>query len=237
MDTLQLQNSLRRSFLYRKFKLDSAQAIKLNNFIVINCLGNSQKEIKYAHNASLSDISFLQRVGFKGKGACTWLEDQGITIPNEVNYAICLENQCVVARLGKNEVLVLDSLKSPTDFPGKLIKKWNQHFNSSEQSNNFIIPRQDSHACIALTGNKASDTFSKVCAIDLRPTKFSDYRVAQTFVAGISAIIIRHDLNNVVNYYLLCESSFVEYLWDCLFEAIEEYRGAIVGLAALQALA
>lgn len=236
MDTPQFQDSFCRSFLYRRFKLDSAKLIKLNDFTVINSLGNIQEEINCAHNASLSDISFLQRVGFKGKGVFLWLEKQGITVPHEVNFATCLEDQCVVARLGENEVLILDSLKSSTDLPKKLIHNWNQNINSLTQINNFIIPRQDSHACLALTGNKASDTLSKVCAIDLRPTKFCNYQVTQTFIARISAIIIRHDFNNILNYYLMCESSYVEYLWDCLYDAIEEYQGAVVGLSALQTL-
>ena len=52
----------------------------------------------------------------------------------------------------------------------------------------------------------------------------------------MSGIIIRADLGSTLAYHLLADIASAEYLWTCLEDAIAEYDGSIVGLAALRSL-
>jgi sarcosine oxidase subunit gamma len=52
----------------------------------------------------------------------------------------------------------------------------------------------------------------------------------------MSGIIIRADLGSTLAYHLLADIASAEYLWTCLEDAIAEYDGGIVGLAALRSL-
>ena len=76
--------------------------------------------------------------------------------------------------------------------------------------------------------------FAKICGVDLRPGKFDDLAIAQTSIARISAIAIRDDRGGQPAYHLLCDSASANYFWDCLLDAMAEFDGRPVGLAALE---
>ena len=78
--------------------------------------------------------------------------------------------------------------------------------------------------------------FAKLCAVDLRPAKFADGRIAQTVLAEVSAIVVRDDRGAVPAYHLLANSAAAEYLWDCLTDAMAEFDGRPVGWSAARDL-
>ena len=49
-------------------------------------------------------------------------------------------------------------------------------------------------------------------------------------------MIVRNDLGATPAFYVLTDSASADYLWPCLVDAMQEFEGAIVGLAALRAL-
>lgn len=51
-------------------------------------------------------------------------------------------------------------------------------------------------------------------------------------VARTSAVIVRHDIEEVLCYYLLGDNSTVLYLGTCLVNAIKEFDGQILNLPA-----
>ena len=75
--------------------------------------------------------------------------------------------------------------------------------------------------------------FSKVCAVDLRIDKFSQGAVAQTSLARVNAIIVRQDLGATPCFYILSDVSSAEFLWTSLLDAMLEFKGKVVGTAAL----
>jgi sarcosine oxidase subunit gamma len=52
----------------------------------------------------------------------------------------------------------------------------------------------------------------------------------------MNATIIRADLGSTLAFHLLADIASAEYLWTCVEDAIAEYDGGIVGLAALRSL-
>ena len=66
--------------------------------------------------------------------------------------------------------------------------------------------------------------------------QFPDFVIAQTIIADISVIVIRHDLGLTPCFYLLADIASTEYLWEVLLDAMLEFVGGGVGLAALHTL-
>ena len=48
----------------------------------------------------------------------------------------------------------------------------------------------------------------------------------------MNAIVIRADLGATPGFHVLADSASAEYLWGCIVDAMEEFGGALVGLAA-----
>jgi len=57
--------------------------------------------------------------------------------------------------------------------------------------------------------------------------------IAQDFLARLGAIIIRYDIEHLTTYLVLVESLSMEYCWDCLHDAIQDYSGHMIGWSTL----
>jgi sarcosine oxidase subunit gamma len=79
--------------------------------------------------------------------------------------------------------------------------------------------------------------FAKICAIDLRPGQFDEGAIAQTSVARLNCIVARNDIGLTIGYDILTDSASAEYFWKALLDAMEEFSGAPVGVAAVKQLA
>ena len=227
----------RRSFVYRKLKPLNSTWSQNNRFAMVSSIHEPESELSYAQQLAICDLSYLQRTGFKGAGTCKWFESQGVIIPININHALLNDNGCLIARLGTNDILVLDNLSMETNFANKLEQQWQQYYSHQEKVCGFIMPRQESHACFTISGNFAPQMFAKLCAIDLRANKFDNHMIAQTSLARLGVIIIRHDLDALINYIMLIESASAEYTWDCLVDAMQEFNGQIIGTSVLMELA
>jgi sarcosine oxidase subunit gamma len=100
----------------------------------------------------------------------------------------------------------------------------------------FPMPRDETHAWLAVTGAHAATMFAKICGVDLRPRAFPQGRVAQTSIARLNGVIVRDDRGGVPLFHLLADCAAAEYLWDCLLDAMAEFDGRPVGLTALRGL-
>ena len=98
------------------------------------------------------------------------------------------------------------------------------------------MPRDESHCWFTVTGEQAPAMLAKLCGVDLRPAKFAAGQIAQTSVAKINAIVIRCPAGEVVAYHLLADSASAEYFWACLIDAMAEFDGKPIGLAAVRRL-
>jgi sarcosine oxidase subunit gamma len=98
------------------------------------------------------------------------------------------------------------------------------------------MPRGESHCWFTVTGEQAPAMLAKLCGVDLRPAKFAAGQIAQTSVAKINAIVIRCPAGEVVAYHLLADSASAEYFWTYLTDAMAEFEGKPIGLAAVRRL-
>ncbi len=227
----------RRSFVYRRLAAAGAEFAEINGgAVAMRYPARGESEIAAARRMALADLSVLPHGGFKGRGTVEWLTEQGLQIGVDSNRAYRQPDGELAARLAPTEIFLLDSLLGAGQLINKLNNAWKWAAAAPQPQQGYPTPRQDSHAWFMVTGEKAAEMFAKVCGVDLRPAHYPIGTIAQTSVAKMSATVIRADLGATVAYHLLADIASADYLWTCVEDAIAEYDGAIVGLAALRAL-
>lgn len=224
-------NYIRRSQLYRWHESQNGVLCDYIGSPVVEYYAGVADEDAAARTLAICDLSTLPRYGLAGSGAYARLQSGRDAVPEAPNKSQRQANGDLLVRLSSDEFLVLRM-----QFNGATSELSITPRPDTQSQNYFEIPRQDSHCWFALSGDRVAETLAKVCGVDLRPRHFALYDVAQTSVARISAIIVRHDLGSVPCYSVLASSSAAEYLWDCLFDAMQEHDGIAIGLAALKSL-
>jgi sarcosine oxidase subunit gamma len=226
-----------RSFVYRKLVALDANFAVLGNYAVARDYGDAAGEGETARRMGLVDLSPLPRVGFKGAGTAEWLAGQGIRVPEQPNRAVRQDSGVLAARLAAAELLLLGDLSGDPGPIGKLEQAWREAGVPPESPRGYPLPRRHTHFWFLVTGARAAEMFAKICGVDLRPGKFEAGCIAQTSIARMNTVAVRDDQGGVLAYHLLGDSASGAYLWDCLIDAMTEFDGAPVGLAALQAIA
>ena len=227
----------RRSFIYRKLAAAGAEFAEVNGgAVAMRYAGRSESEAVTARRMGLADLSVLPHAGLKGRGTVEWLTGQGLTIGADSNKAYPQADGELAARLAPTEIFLLDSLQGTGRLINRLSAAWQWAPAAPRPQQGYPTPRQDSHAWLMVTGEKSAEMFAKICGVDLRPRHCPVGTIAQTSIAKMSGIIIRADLGQTLAYHLLADIASADYLWACVEDAIAEYDGGIVGLAALRSL-
>ena len=231
-----MDDFLCRSFVYRKLLKQNANFETLGSAAVAQDFGDPGRERETARRLGLADLSPLPRLGVKGAGTADWLAGRGFQVPGESNQAVRQASGVLAARLAPSELLLLGDLSGdPAPLDG-IAAAWRAERLPPERPRGYLVPRQHSHFWFLVSGERAAAMFAKLCGVDLRAGKFANGRIAQTSLARMNAVVIRDDRGGVLAYHLLGDSASAEYLWDCLTDAMAEFAGAPVGLAAVRGL-
>ena len=222
----------RRSPLYRLHLATGASFRQVEDNAVPYLMASLPGDTATARQLGLVDLCGLTKTGVKGPGAPAWLQQKRFQLPAEPNLAVLQPNGVLVARLSFDEFLILGDLKGQSSafFDPEDIRL----LDSAPQA--YLLPRGDSHCWLGVVGAQASKMLVKLCAIDLGSGQFPDFVIAQTIIADISVIVIRHDLGLTPCFYLLADIASTEYLWEVLLDAMLEFVGGGGGLAALHTL-
>lgn len=234
MNATQPTNHLRRSMIYRILHDAGAHFEACAGAAAIAWrFGDGDDEAERVRRMGLADLSPLPRTGFKGKDTPQWLAAQGVVIPDAPNQAHRQDDGAVVLRLSNDEHVILNHLSTESGLPARLDEVWQL----DPDRMCYHMPRAETHCWFAISGERASEMLAKVCGVDLRADKFAEGSIAQTSLARINAVIARHDLGTTCAFYVLADSASADYLWPCLIDAMREFGGDPVGLAALRAKA
>jgi sarcosine oxidase, subunit gamma len=181
---------------------------------------------------ALIDLSLRPRSGFKGRGTPEWLEAQGLVLP-EPNRAARQGDGTLAVRLAPRELLLLAPWARPGgELIGRLDDAWPVGRDPSAPPRGYPVPRADSHFWFLLTGRHVPAMLAKLCGIDFRVDRFAPLQVAQTQAVRLSVIIIR-DESALPAWHLLADSASADYVWTCLVDAMQEFRGKQAGPGAL----
>jgi sarcosine oxidase, subunit gamma len=227
---------LRRSFVYRTLLASGARFAPVNGGAIAIDFGAPEAELEIARRLGLADLSPLPRTGFKGAGAVEWLQSQGVEIGPDSNRGYRQAGGETALRLAPTEIFLISSLDGSTGLIDRLDAAWSWGTERPRRPIGYPMPRADSHAWFAISGKHAPEMLAKICGIDFRLHKFANGRIAQTSIAKMNGIVLRQDFGERAGFHLLADSASAKYLWQCLLDAMAEFAGAPVGVAALRAL-
>jgi len=214
-----------RSLLDTTHRLASAHWQRYGDTRIISHYGETgeQRERALKHLACM-DLSPLPRYGLKGAALNSSLVAKGLQVGEPSNRAYPQSDGSLIARLSPGELLILANLLQAGRVTKSVVM--------TGQYECYTVNRLDSHYWFAIVGEKSSELLAKLCGVDFKPVVFANHQVAQTQVAKTSAIVVRNDLGTNPAYYLLGDSSCVMYIWDCLRQAMLEFKGQFIGMKA-----
>ena len=223
----------RRSPLYRALEAHGARFEALGGYAVASDFRRgAAADVAQAESLGLADLTPFPRIGFKGWNIAPWLAGHGATMGEASNRAYPQADGTRIARLAPGEALLL----ADRGGAGPLIETLDQAWSMAEADGCFRVARDETSCWLLLTGAHAPSMLAKVCAVDLRPQAFATDAIAQTNVARLNVIVIRGDLGPVPAYDLITDLASAVYLWGALLDAMAEYDGAPIGLAAIRSL-
>jgi sarcosine oxidase subunit gamma len=169
------------------------------------------------------DLSHLPRSGFKGGGTLPAMRVRGLKLENQPNRAFRQNDDTLCLVLAATEVFLLGSLSGNNARLVELETSWK----IGDGERTYLVPRSHTHAWFALDGAFVPEMLAKLCAVDFRPSVFTDLSVAQTSVARLNSIVLRADREKRHIYHVLADSTCSAYLLACLRDAAEEFGGRV----------
>jgi sarcosine oxidase subunit gamma len=169
-------------------------------------------------SCTLTDLTDLPRVGFRGAQSAAYLQGRDFVLPDAPNRAVPQADGSQVARLSQTEYLLLGS---PADL-GQRIADEEARWELDHQAN-YLLPRQDSHACFQLSGEHLANVMAKLCGVDLSPLAFGPGAVAQTSAARINVIVINSSTAQQASFHILCDRASKTYFREAMLDALQEF--------------
>jgi sarcosine oxidase subunit gamma len=171
-------------------------------------------------SCTLTDLLDLPRVGFRGRHSAVYLQGRDFILPHAPNRAVPQADGSQVVRLSQTEYLLLGS---PLD-QGQRIADEEARWELDQQAN-YLLPRQDSHACFQLSGEHLTQVMAKLCGVDLSAEAFGPGAVAQTSAARINVIVINSSTAQLPSLHILCDRASKTYFHGALLDAMQEFSG------------
>ena len=180
------------------------------------------------HQCVLVDLTDLPRVGFRGQQSAAYLQARGFTLPDAPNQAVTQADGSHVARLSQTEYFILGSLADRGERIADEEARW-----ELDHSANYLLPREDSHAWLHLSGVCIAEVMAKLCGVDLRPAAFPLGAVAQTSAARINVIVINLGSKGQPAFQILFDRASLAYFKGAVLDAMAEFDGQVLGIEAL----
>lgn len=167
---------------------------------------------------TLLDLIDRPRVGFRGARSAAFLQGRGFSLPDAPNQALAQADGSLVARLSFTEYLLLGG----ADDVGARIAAEEADWRM-DASGNYLLPRQDSHAWLQLSGVAIASLLAKLCGVDLSATVFAPGAVAQTSAARINVIVINSGSPAQPRFEILFDRASLHYFKAAMADAMAEF--------------
>ena len=110
----------------------------------------------------------------------------------------------------------------------------NRAITQADGSANYLLPREDSHAWLHLSGVSIAEVMAKLCGVDLRPAAFPPGAVAQTSAARINVIVINLGSIGQPAFQILFDRASLAYFKGAVLDAMAEFDGQELKIETLQ---
>ncbi|WP_434772336.1 sarcosine oxidase subunit gamma [Pseudomonas entomophila] len=174
-----------------------------------------------AASCALTDLTSMPRVGFRGTASAAYLTALGYVLPADPNHATKQRSGEWIARLSASEFLILGAFEDQGARVAQHEADW-----ALDERRNYLLPRQDSHAWLQLTGRKNSEVMAKLCGVDLSPEAFPSGAVAQTSAARITVTVINAGSEGDARFFILFDSASYAYFRHALVDAMAEFQNS-----------
>ncbi len=168
---------------------------------------------------TLTDLSDLPRLGFKGRGTMEAMARRGVMLEPQPNRTFRQADGGLCLVLGAGEVILL----APGHGDGAFIEALEKNWRIEDLDRSYPVPRRHGTCWFRITGRDAPAMFAKLCGVDLRPDRFENLAIAQTSVARLNGIVTRDDVDGQLSFHLLADIASTDYLRDCLEDAMAEF--------------
>lgn len=159
----------------------------------------------------ITELTERPRGAWRGPGAAAWLGAHGIALPHCVGGALRQPAGALAVRLAPASFLVLEP-----EGDGALCAALADAYTRECPAGCYDIPVRDSLGWVALEGAEAPTFLARFCSLDLRERAFPDGAAAQTFVAKLSATLVRADARGAPVFHLLTDAASAEWLHGVL---------------------
>jgi sarcosine oxidase subunit gamma len=174
------------------------------------------------------DLSLWPRLGYRGPGAAAWL-GQHVVLPAQVNTSTVSASGDIILQLSATEYWLVGSLGDEQASLSLLQALRRQ----PPPTGVYSLPREHSHGLLAICGQHAPAALAKLCAIDLRPARFENGAMAQTFMADVGVVLVRLGVSTQPVFLVFCDASLTLHLWESFRMAGQEFQGRALGYPAL----
>jgi sarcosine oxidase subunit gamma len=177
-----------------------------------------QPALALMSDCTLTDLTDLPRVGFRGAHSAEYLLSRHFLLPDAPNRSVAQADGSQVVRLSQTEYLLLGSPQDQGERIADEEARW-----ELDHKANYLLPRQDSHAWFQLSGDHLTEVMAKLCGVDLSPQVFGPGMVAQTSAARINVIVIHATTAQKSSLYILCDRASKAYFHEALLDAMQEF--------------
>ena len=156
---------------------------------------------------TVADLSLRPKIGVKGRACLDWLAARDLAFDHTPNRATRTEGGAIVLVLASNEAVLLDptgSARLPdTGALGRPLAP-----------GVYPVPRGPGLYWLTVSGSPAAleEAFSRLAAVDLRTSRFTDGSIAQTQIARVSATVARVDDGGAVVYHLVGDAALADHV-------------------------
>lgn len=179
-----------------------------------------QPALALLSTCTLTDLTDLPRVGFRGADSAHYLQSRHFVLPDAPNRAVTQADRSWVVRLSQTEYLLLGSAQDQGERIADEEARW-----ALDHQANYLLPRQDSHAWFQLSGEHLPEVMAKLCGVDMSAQAFGPGAVAQTSAARINVIVINATSAQQPRLFILCDRASKAYFQEALVDAMQEFSG------------
>lgn len=176
-------------------------------------------DLETLEELSLCDLSALPKIGVKGPGAASFLQEQGLVLPGELYGKEPTVSDGLVLRVDSNEYFLEEGIS------GKTVEGVSSALGTGRPGL-CRVERQD--AGLLLSGAEAFRVLRQTCAYPFEPEKEC---FVMTRVAQVSCAVLQERGEGAPFYRIWCAPSSGSYLWETLLEIVQELGGKPVGLS------
>jgi sarcosine oxidase subunit gamma len=168
---------------------------------------------------TLTDLSAAQGiVHLRGAGATQVLTDRFGAAPSAVGEVITVVDRLLACLRPAACVLLL-----PAGGTDEVIT----HLEAAAGDAHITLTNlTHGRGQMRLSGEHAPDVLATLCGLDFSARAFPDHHAAQTSLAKVQALLVRHDAAEAdisPSYVIIVDRSLAAYVWQALADAMQEH--------------